>query len=58
MKAKMYEKINESEAVFVLNNLDVFIERFERKTNKKITSEVRKIIEELLLEKARPEILN
>ena len=51
-------QLNQSEAYYVLTNLDVFVNRFERATRKKVTPGALQIIHEMLTEASFPEGLN
>lgn len=46
--------ISQSEAEYVLKNLDSFVKRFERVTRKKVTPGALQIIHEILTEAAFP----
>lgn len=50
--------INDTEAKFILKNLDYFVVRFEKKTGLKIDGVVRLLIEDFLLRKIRKKELN
>ena len=48
-------KLNRDEAYYILKHLDVFVERFEESTNKKVTPGAIQIIHEILTEASFPE---
>ena len=48
-------QLNQEEAYYVLTNLDVFVNRFERATHKKVTPGALQIIHEILTEASFPE---
>lgn len=47
--------LNQEEAYYVLTNLDVFVNRFEKATHKKVTPGALQIIHEMLTEASFPE---
>jgi hypothetical protein len=47
-------KLNRDEAYYILTNLDHFVSRFEKSTNKKVTPGAMQIIHELLTEASFP----
>jgi urease gamma subunit len=51
-------KLNREEAYYILKHLEVFVERFEESTNKKVTPGAIQIIHEILTEASFPEGLN
>lgn len=51
-------QLNQDEAYYVLTNLDVFVNRFEKATRKKVTPGALQIIHEILTEASFPDGLN
>jgi urease gamma subunit len=47
-------KLNQDEAYFILTNLDMFVNRFEATTSKKVTPGALQIIQEILTEASFP----
>lgn len=47
--------LNQEEAYYVLTNLDIFVNRFERATHKKVTPGALQIIHEMLTAASFPE---
>ncbi len=47
-------KLNQSEAYFILTNLETFVSRFESTTSKKVTPGALQIIQEILTEASFP----
>ena len=54
-KEALKMQLNQEEAYYVLTNLDVFVNRFERATHKKVTPGALQIIHEILTEASFPE---
>lgn len=47
-------KINRDEAYYILTNLETFVNRFEKATNKRVTPGALQIIHEILAEASFP----
>ena len=47
-------KLNQDEAYFILTNLDLFVNRFESSTSRKVTPGALQIIQEILTEASFP----
>lgn len=54
-KRRHIMQLNQEEAYYVLTNLDIFVNRFERATRKKVTPGALQIIHEMLTEASFPE---